>query len=64
MIYPIPKNEEETKEFARQAYEAEKEDLIACHRQMGFPKETLKDFIVNSLKGMGYDEELKEDGLL
>ena len=63
MIYPKPKKEEE-KKLHRKAYEMEKEDLIAFHNKMGFPKDTLNDFIVNSLKGQGYMEELKEDGLI
>lgn len=62
MIFPEPKDEEEAKRYRRAYYENEKEDLILAHKQMGFPEDTLNQFIVNSLKG--YEEFLKEDGLI
>lgn len=65
-MMPINRNmtEEERKMFRRESYEIEKEDLIATHKEMGFPKETLNVFLVNSLKQQGYETELKEDGLI
>ncbi|MBE5922802.1 MAG: hypothetical protein E7269_08625 [Lachnospiraceae bacterium] len=62
MIYPMPRNSSEEKELRRQAYECEKKGLIIFHEQQGYDKSTLNIFLVNSLKG--YEEFLKEDGLI
>lgn len=55
--------EEEEKAFRRFDYETQKEGFIEFHKQMGYPKETLDQFLVNSLK-KEFKEQLKEDGLI
>ena len=64
MIYPKPKNKEEEKEFQRLNYELQKQDLIEFHKSQGYDKDTLDIFLINSLKNMGFEQELKEDGLI
>lgn len=54
--------EEEEKLFAREAYENDKEGLISVFREKGYDESKLNQFLVNSLHG--YEEFLKEDGLL
>lgn len=63
MIYPKPKNEEESKKYHRQAYELEKEGLVSVYREMNYDKKNLNRFLVNSLK-KDFPEELREDGLM
>lgn len=64
MTHPKPKNKEQAKEFRMIEYQTQKKDLIEFHKKQGYDKKTLNVFLVNSLKNMGYEEELKEDGLL
>lgn len=64
MIHPKPKNQEQAEEFRMMEYQTEKEGLIEFHKQQGYDKKTLNVFLVNSLKNMGYEKELKKDGLL
>lgn len=64
MTYPKPKNEEEKKKFRRFDYEEQKEGLIEFHKSEGYDPNTLNEFVINSLKNMGFEQELKEDGVL
>ena len=64
MIYAKPQNEEEEKKFQRMDYELQKEGLIEFHKSQGYDKDTLDIFLINSLKNMGFEQELKEDGLI
>lgn len=64
MIHPKPKNKEQAEEFRMIEYQTQKEDLIEFHKQQGYDKNTLNVFLVNSLKNMGYEKELKKDGML
>lgn len=63
MTGPKPRNEEERKEFHREAYEIEKKDLTMFYNSQGRNKNGLNRFLANSLKA-DYADELKEDGLL
>ena len=64
MIYAKPQNEEEKKKYRRLDYEEQKEGLIELHKSEGYDPNTLNEFVINSLKNMGFEQELKEDGLL
>lgn len=64
MIYPKPKSEEEKKKFRRLDYETQKEGFIEFHKSQGYDANTLNEFLRNSLKNMGFEQELKEDGLI
>ena len=64
MIYPKPKNEDEKKKFQRIDYELQKDSLIEFHKSQGYDADTLNTFLINSLKNMGFENELKEDGLI
>lgn len=63
-MIPIKRNmsEEELKEYRREEYELEKENMTEFYKQMGYPQEGLNTFLINSLSR--YKEELKEDGLI
>ena len=63
MIYPKPKDKKTEKELNRQAYELEKEDLIAFFHEQKYDEKHLNEFLINSLK-KDFEEEQKEDGLL
>lgn len=63
MIYSKPKTKKEEKKYHRINYENEKRDLEAFHKSMNYPKDSLKMFLINSLKE-DYEKELKEDGIL
>ena len=63
MIYPKPKDKKTEKELNRQAYELEKEDLIAFFHEQKYDEKHLNEFLINSLK-KDFEEELKEDDLL
>lgn len=64
MIHPKPKNEKEAEKFRMLEYQIQKEDLIEFHKQQGYDENMLNIFLVNSLKNMGYEKELKKDGLI
>lgn len=55
-------SEEELKEYRREEYELEKENMTEFYKQMGYPQEGLNTFLINSLSR--YKKELKEDGLI
>ena len=55
-------NAEERIRFQRECYECEKKGLTEFYHEQGWEKDGLKIFLVNSLKG--YEEFLKEDGLM
>lgn len=63
-MYPKPKNKEQEEYYRRTEYEAEKKGLIEFHKKMNYPQDSLNMFLVNSLKTLGFEKELKEDGLL
>lgn len=64
MIYPKPKDKRTENELHRQSYELEKEGLIAFFHEQKYNENNLSIFLVNSLKDMGYEQELREDGLI
>lgn len=64
MIYPKPKDKSTENELHRQSYELEKEGLIAFFHEQKYDENNLSIFLVNSLKDMGYEQELREDGII
>lgn len=64
MNYPASISEERKKELRRYKYELYKEGLIQFFHEQGYEEKYLEVFLRNSLKNMGFDEELKEDTLL
>ena len=56
--------EEEEKEFNRECYENDKEDIIEYLRRENVDKKEFSKYIINTLKAWGYEQELKEDGYI
>lgn len=55
---------EERKRLHREDYELQKDGLIDFFHEQKYDEKNLNEFLVNSLKTMGFEQELKEDDLM
>ena len=63
-MFGYPHNKDEEKRQDRLRYENAKSELTDFFYQQKYNKGDLNVILINSLKKMGFNEELREDGLL
>lgn len=64
LTFKPPHSEEEEKQMHRTMYSLEKKDLQDYYAELGCDAENINKALVASLAGLGFIEQLAEDGLI